>query len=378
MRFAFLICLCALALTGCRSSEPAMAPMPSNPNAQTGPAVVVDDPMNVTSDHMGTPSWAPNIDPQMHAVIEQLVAFEQPGFAEMTPFQARMAKTPTEAVQALLMKVGHGPMPPKTDIAHKVLPVGPDEGILVRTYTPLEGTNGNRPVVVYFHGGGWVIAGLDTYEASAAALAARTGAIVVSVAYRMAPEHRFPTAHMDAMDAYTWVVQNAAQMGGDPSRVAVAGESAGGNLAVAVALMARERGVQMPAHILSVYPIADQDVQSPSYDEYADALPLSRPAMEWFFDTYAPDWRTNTHAYIDLTSQNFQNFPPTTILNAQIDPLASEGMELAERMRADGVDVQHEEYQSVTHEFFGMAVFLEQAVAAQQLAADRLRASLMR
>jgi acetyl esterase/lipase len=345
-------------------------------DANVGPIVSAGNPMNVQPES-DEPSWAPGIDPQMWAVVEQLMAFEQPPYPELTAFQARMAKTPTNAVSTLMMKTGHGPMPPAVDIAHTKIPAGPSQGLLVRTYTPLAGS-GPRPVIVYFHGGGWVIADLDTYEASAKALAERTGAIVASVAYRQAPENPYPAAHNDAFAAYRWVTQNAAQMGGDPSRVAVAGESAGGNLAVSVALMAREQNVPMPAHILSVYPIADQDVQSPSYDRYANALPLSRGAMEWFFNLYAPDWRTQMHPYIDLTSQDFTGLPPTTILNAQIDPLAAEGMELAEAMRADGVDVRHEEYQGVTHEFFGMAAVLEQAVQAQQLAADRLRASLMR
>lgn len=375
MRIYTLLVLCALALTGCRSSEPMMTPpMPSGGN--TGPMVSASNPMNVMPEG-AKPSWAPSIDPQMHAVVEQLMAFEQPGFADMTAFQARMAKTPTNAVMELMMKTGHGPMPPAVDIAHKLLPVGPDDGILVRTYTPLSGS-GPRPVVVYYHGGGWVIADLDTYEASAIALAKMTGAVVVSVAYRQAPEHRYPAAHMDAFDAYRWVTQHAAQIGGDPSRIAVAGESAGGNLAVSVAMMAREQNVMMPKHILSVYPVADQDVQSPSYNQYADALPLNRPGMQWFFDNYAPDWKTQMHEYLDLTSADFSGFPPTTIINAQIDPLASEGMELADKMRADGVDVQHREFAGVTHEFFGMAAVLEQAVQAQTMASDRLKASLMR
>ncbi len=366
----FAACLLFAACTQTQPMPP--PPMPGN-DARMGPTVETADPMQIMP--MGQqPAWAPTIDPQMLAVVEQLMAFQQPPFPQMTAFQARNAKTPTQAVMALLMKTGHPPMPPKVNIKHQVLPVGPEGGILVRTYTPAQG-QGPFPVIVYYHGGGWVIADLDTYEPSAKALSAQTGAVVVSVAYRQAPEHRYPAAHDDAFAAYRWVTQNAAQMNGDPSRIATAGESAGGNLAVAVAIRAREEGVSMPVHILSVYPIADGDVQSPSYDKYANAVPLSRGAMEWFFDNYKPDWRTDEVPMIALVDADVSGLPPTTIINAEIDPLQAEGEELAQKMRAAGIDVQQRTFQGVTHEFFGMAAVLEQAVQAQAMAAQRLRAA---
>lgn len=336
-----------------------------------GPTVMTTDPMEIQPDGM-PPSWAPTIDPQMLAVIEQLQATEPPKFPQMSPFQVRNAMLPAEAVALLLRKTGTEPIQPAVDIAHRILPVGPPEGVLVRTYTPLEAT-GPFPVVVYYHGGGWVISDLDTYHASARALAETTGAIVVSVAYRQAPEHPFPVAHEDAFAAYRWVVENAAAIGGDPDRIATAGESAGGNLAVAVALMARERGVTLPRHILAVYPIADGDTESASYQEYHDALPLSRPLMAWFFEYYKPDWRTAEHRWIALVDADLSGLPATTIINAEIDPLRSEGEELASRLRAEGIPVQQRTFQGVTHEFFGMAAVLEQAVQAQEMAAMRLR-----
>jgi acetyl esterase/lipase len=346
---------------------------PDDGPPKIGPTVETMNPMEIQP--MGpAPDWAPSIDPQMLAVVEQLGAFEQPPFPEMTGFQARNAKTPAEAVVALLMKTGHGPMPPKTDIGHRVLPVGSDDGTLVRTYTPLEG-DGPFPVIVYYHGGGWVIADLDTYEPSAAALAAKTGAVVVSVAYRQAPEHTYPTAHDDAFAAYEWVVNNAAELNGDASRIAVAGESAGGNLAVATAMRARDEVVALPVHILSVYPIADGDVQSPSYDAYAKAVPLNRPAMEWFFDYYTPNWRTEDYPWVNLIDADLSSLPPTTIINAEIDPLAAEGETLAERLEAAGVEAERRLYPGVTHEFFGMAALLEQAVEAQGYAASRLKSA---
>ena len=376
--FALAACAPGMGTEEMPPPAPAPAPQPATPapeaapSAELGPNVQVTDPMEVQPAGPA-PDWAPTIDPQMHAVIEQFAATELPTPpTQLSPFQFRNVVLPAEAALAVLTKTGIPPMEPKTDIAHRILPVGPPEGVLVRTYTPLEGA-GPFPVIVYYHGGGWVIADLDTYEPSARALAAKTGAIVVSVAYRQAPEHPFPAAHEDAFAAYQWVTENASQIGGDPSRIAIAGESAGGNLAVAVPLMAKERGVPLPVHIVSVYPIADGDVQSPSYDEYANALPLNRPLMEWFFNYYYPDWQTQQTPLISLTSADLNGLPATTIINAEIDPLRSEGEELMERMQAAGVPVEREVYGGVTHEFFGMAAILEQAVQAQDFAVRRLK-----
>lgn len=340
------------------------------------PRVGTTDPMEVQPTG-SAPDWGPTIDPQMLAVVEQLLAYEAPPYPQLTADQAREAPTATDAVRGILSKTGTPPTAPAVDIAHKLIPGPADQDVLVRTYTPLTG-NGPFPVIVYYHGGGWVIANLDTYEPSAKALAARTGAIVVSVAYRQAPEHKFPAAHEDSFAAYQWAVENAADINGDPDQIALAGESAGGNLAVAVALMAKERGVRLPDHILSVYPIADGDTNSPSYDQYANAFPLNRPFMEWFFAQYLSSPEERENPLISLTSADLSGLPPTTIINAEIDPLRSEGEDLAAQMQAAGVDVVQVTYPGVTHEFFGMAAILEQSVAAQELAADRIMSAFDR
>jgi acetyl esterase len=360
----WLVAIAAMAAAGC---SPAMSGVVAT---QMGRAVPMN-PMSVQPSGP-KPPWALAIDPQMQAVVEQLDAFKQPPLETLSAFQARNTKSATDAVMALLMKTGMPPMPPRVDVAHRVLKVGPPEGILVRTYTPM-GAAGPLPVIVYYHGGGWVIADLNTYEPSAKALAEKTGAMVVSVAYRQAPENRFPAAHEDAFAAYRWVVENAASMGGDPNRIATAGESAGGNLAVAVALMAKERGVKLPVHILSVYPIADGDTESPSYQQYASAKPLSRPGMQWFFQNYLRTPQDAQTPWISLTRADVNGLPPTTIINAEIDVLRSDGEELAQRMRQAGVSVEQRTIPGVTHEFFGMAAVLEQAGQAQDMAAMRLR-----
>lgn len=361
------------------AGTPALAPAPLPPAAaMDAPAMPVGamDPMMVRPDGPA-PAWAPDIDPQMLAVIEQLQAFENPALPSLTAFQARNAKTPAEAVQALLMRTGVQPTAPSVDIGHRVVPGPTPQGVLVRTYRPMSAPAGQPlPLIVYAHGGGWVIADLDTYEASAKALSEKANAVVLSVAYRQAPEHPFPAAHEDVFAVYQWATQNAAAVGGDPRRMVLAGESAGGNLAVAVALMARERNVPLPVHILSVYPIADGDTQSPSYDRYASAAPLNRPLMEWFFGHYLRDPADARNPLISLVNAEYRGFPPVTIINAQIDPLQSEGEELAARMRQAGVDVQQRTFGGVTHEFFGMAAVLEQAVQAQEMAVSRIQASL--
>ena len=375
MRLSLSLALSLFVLSGCSLVRPSVS-MPDATLTGTGPIPPAFATLAVRP--VGPPpSWAPDIDPQMLAVVEQLMAFEQPPYNEVTPFQARMEKSATDAVVSLTMKSGAPPVPPLVDVAHRVLRVGPPEGVLVRTYTPLAPMEGGgaRPVIVYYHGGGWVIANLNTYEPTAMALAAQTGAVVVSVAYRQAPENPFPAQHDDSFAAYQWVTQNAAQIGGDPARIATAGESAGGNLAVAVALMAKERGVPLPVHILSVYPIADGDTASPSYDRYANAMPLNRPIMEWFFRHTLPNAAAARDPRISLVRADLAGMPPTTIVNAQIDPLASDGEELAAALTAAGVANERRLIPAVTHEFFGMALVLEQAVEAQTYAVGRLRAA---
>ncbi len=318
------------------------------------------------------PDWAPDIDDQMWAVVEQLGSYGTPPITTLTAQQFREAPTFRDAADDILRKFDIAPEPAKVQISQRVIPNGTPEGLIARIYTPEEGA-GPYPVIVYYHGGGWVIAGPATYESSAVALAEKTGAVVVSVAYRQAPEHPFPAAHEDAFATYQWVRDSAAVINGNPDKVATAGESAGGNLAVAVALMAKEAGVELPTHIVSVYPVADGDVESPSYDEYADAAPLNRPAVIWFFDRYIPEWRSETYPRISLVEADLSGLPSTTIINAEIDPLESEGGDLARQMENAGVKVTRRVYEDVTHEFFGLDAILEQAEHAQNLAAQELR-----
>ncbi|MDB4880380.1 MAG: lipase [Gemmatimonadetes bacterium] len=317
------------------------------------------------------PAPAGGADPQMQAVLDKLAGLNGKPIETLAPAEARTQPTPTDAVKAVLASQGKSTAPPAgVTLASRTIP-GAGGAMPTNIYTP-DGA-GPFPVIVYYHGGGWVIGSKDVYDGGARGLAAAAGAVVVSSDYRLAPEHKFPAAHDDALAAYRWALANAASIKGDPKRVALAGESAGGNLAVATAIAARDAKLQAPLAIISVYPIAGRDTTTPSYVEHAAAKPLNRPMMAWFFDKYqrAPadlaDWRVN------LVGADLGGLPPTTIINAQIDPLRSDGELLAERMRAAGVTVEQRTYEGVTHEFFGMAAVVDKARDAQTMAGNALR-----
>lgn len=270
------------------------------------------------------------------------------------------------------------PMSPPTGVSERALQVGGAAGMLnAKMFTPT-GMSGPLPVIVYYHGGGWVIANADVYAASARALAKEAGAIVVSVEYRKAPEAKFPAQHDDALAAYRWVATNAASLGGDPTRLALAGESAGGNLAVATAMAARTAGVTQPRHVLSIYPIAGTDLATESYRKNANASSLNRAAMAWFFHHTLADPAQAKDPRLNLHQADLSGLPPVTIIAAEIDPLTSEGEMLTARLRQLGVPVERREYPRVTHEFFGASPLIPAATEAQKFAGARLRGALAR
>ncbi|UOQ74939.1 alpha/beta hydrolase [Hymenobacter cellulosilyticus] len=208
-------------------------------------------------------------------------------------------------------------------------------------------------------------------------MAEKTNAVFVSVAYRQAPENKFPTAHNDSFAAYQWVLKNAASIKGDPKRVAVAGESAGGNLAAAVCMMARDKGVMQPKHQLLVYPIADYSMNTESYQKNAQAKPLSKPFMGWFFKHYLRTPADGNSPLISLVkAPNVKGLAPATVITAGIDPLMSEGKAYADKLQAAGIAVKYQNYDNVTHEFFGMGAVVPQAKEAQDLAAGELKNAL--
>ena len=329
------------------------------------------------------PGYAPGINDQMQAVLEQFTAFNDPALPTLSARQARMAHSVTDAVNTLLAKNNRSAPAPAVAVKQQVLPKlytagsAPD-GVPVRIYTPTAAATGARPGIVYLHGGGWVIGSLDVYEPAAQALAERTGAVVVSVDYRLASEtmNKFPAAHEDAYAAYKWVYENAASVGINPAKLAIAGESAGGNMAAAVCILARERGLVLPIHELLVYPVADNNPNTASYQQYANAVPLNKANILYFTGLYFTTPADGDNRLISLVDvADLRGLPPTTIIAAEIDPLQTEGQSLRDKLTAAGVKVDYTLYPGTTHEFFGTYAVVPPANDAQTHAADRLKAA---
>ena len=317
------------------------------------------------------PVWGPNLKPEMAAVIEQLMSFNPKPLPSLTAVQARKGPNFADALKKL-MQVSNIATPPMNcdTMSATVAP-----GVRARVYTPKSGT-APFPVIVYYHGGGWVIANNDTYAASAQAVCEQVGAVLVSVEYRKGPEHKFPTAHDDAFAAYQYVLKNAASMKGDPKRVAVMGESAGGGLACAVSMMARDRKVALPKYQVLVYPIAGYDMTTPSYQKYTDTAPLNASAMAWFFKNYLRSPADGKDPRVNLVAANLKDLEPTTVISAEYDPLMSEGKTLADKLTAAGVKTNYHLYEGTTHEFFGMGAVVPEAQEAEAIAASDLKGAL--
>ncbi|MCY7291421.1 MAG: alpha/beta hydrolase, partial [Ferruginibacter sp.] len=227
--------------------------------------------------------------------------------------------TPTDAVMAVIKEKNITMPAPLCDTIGKDIPV--TQGTThVRIYTPKQ-KQGKLPVIVYYHGGGWVIADINVYNAGAQGLCEQTGAVVVSVEYPKGPEKKFPAAHTVAFDAYLWVLKNADTMQWDVNKIAVAGESAGGNLAANVSIMARDKKVKMPVYQVLVYPVANNDVNSESYLKFADAKPLNKAMMEWFVKNALINTAQAADPRISLVKANLAGLPKTLIIAAEIDPL---------------------------------------------------------
>jgi acetyl esterase/lipase len=314
-------------------------------------------------------------DADMRKVLEELGKLGGKPIAQCTPEEARKQPTPADAVMAVL-KMEEKPTTPlaMAKVENRKIP-GAAGQVGARIYTPKTDTKGPLPVVAYWHGGGFVIADLDVYDASARAIAKNADAIVVSLDYRHAPEHKFPAAYDDAVAGYQWVAANAASFGGDPKRIAVAGESAGGNLAMNVAIAARDKDLAIPLHELLIYPVAQTSESTKSYHDWQFAKPLDKANMTWFVQQYTrtPDDLKDTR--IDLVHANLARLPKTTIINAEIDPLKSDGDLLTKALENAKVDVNQKTYEGMTHEFFGMGAVVGDAKDAEGFAGDRLKSA---
>lgn len=246
----------------------------------------------------------------------------------------------------------------------------------IRIYWPAI-TDELLAVVVFFHGGGWVIGGIDSHDGQVREMVNRTGAAYVSVDYRLAPEARFPAAAEDCYAATQWVAENAASIGVDANRLGVGGDSAGGNLAAVVSQMARDRGGPAIAHQLLVYPCCDMDTNAwPSQTDNGTGYFLTKESMDWFYDQYtdAAD-RDNPYAS-PIKAADLSGLPPACVITAEYDPLRDEGEAYGRRLQEAGVDCEIHRYDGMFHGFFGMALVIAGAVEAQEAAAASVRAGL--
>jgi acetyl esterase len=253
---------------------------------------------------------------------------------------------------------------------------GPDGPLPVRIYRPTDGDD-VAPGIVYFHGGGWVICDLDSHDATCRRLTNAIGAVVVSVDYRLAPEHPYPAAVEDCYAAAQWTAGHAGDLGIDPARLGVAGDSAGGNLAAAVALMARDRAGPALASQLMIYPVIDNTERCndyPSKTENATGYFLTTGSMVWYRDQYAPEPERAAEPYCSpLRAESLAGLPPAVVITAEMDPLRDEGEHYAELLAAAGVPVLLHRADGMFHGFFAMPDILDGAKQAHEVAAAAVR-----
>ncbi|HEV8656241.1 MAG TPA: alpha/beta hydrolase [Candidatus Limnocylindria bacterium] len=246
------------------------------------------------------------------------------------------------------------PPEPVADVRDLVIDALPP--IAARLYRPRPGT---LPLLVYFHGGGWVVGSVTLSDPFCRALANASGCAVISVEYRLAPEDRYPAAADDAYAATRWSAEHAADLGVDSSRIAVGGSSAGGNLAAVVALMARERRTPQLAFQLLHVPVTDHDFDTPSYRANATGFGLTRSGMRWFWDHYVPDTKLRDEPYASpLRAKDLSGLPPAHIVTAECDPLRDEGKAYAARLLEAGVATTYVEYPGMVHGFTSMATMI--------------------
>ena len=283
------------------------------------------------------------VDNDTQAVLDLLRTLGAPEFSTLTVDQARtISLAPPPAVPTAVQRIED------RDVS------GSQCTIPVRIYYP-EPAAATGGALVYCHGGGWVIGNLDSHDETCRRLCAGSGSMIISVGYRLAPETRYPGAMLDCYDVTAWAARSADELGLDPRRIAVGGDSAGGNLATAVALRARDLGGPAIRFQLLVYPVTDANFSTGSYTDNATGYLLTRSAMQWFWDHYVPDPAQRNEAYAaPLRAPSLQGLPPALVLTAEFDPLRDEGEAFAHAMQAAGVDVTLTRYGGVVHGFFGM------------------------
>src|SRR5437764_1482776 len=310
------------------------------------------------------------VDPQVQVLLDQMAAMDAPGLGTQSVEETRQ-------MMEQFATMG-GPGPDVDSVENRTVP-GPAGDIPVRVYRPTAGGEA-LPVLVWIHGGGFVIGTLEASDATCRELAMKAGVVVVSVDYRLAPEAPFPEPVDDCVAATSYVVEHAAEFGGDAARVAIGGDSAGGNLSAVVALLAAQRGAPSLRFQLLVYPAVDLLMTYPSIHENGEGYLLTKEAMEWFMGHYFsgeekdPKHTKASPLYAD--ELDLAKLPPALIITAEYDPLRDEGEAYGKRLEQAGVPVTVTRYQGQIHGFFGMTAILDGAKTAVDQAAAALKVAL--
>ncbi|WP_315833681.1 alpha/beta hydrolase [Bradyrhizobium prioriisuperbiae] len=298
------------------------------------------------------------LDPDAAAVLQAFREAGRPPYETLTPQEAR------EYYLAARLVTNPDP-PPVASVETLAIP-GPDGSIPARLYKPqtLRQSGGQSPCLVFFHGGGWVIGNLDSHDVACRTLANEGQLLVISVDYRLAPEHKFPAAADDAIAATNWIADNAKQLGIDTTQLFVGGDSAGGNLAAIVAITAREAGPKLAGQVL-IYPATDFAMTHPSHSEPETDCLLTHSVIRWFRDHYLnspadiENWKASP-----LRVKTFAGLPPAFVLTAGGDPLRDEGDDYAKRLAEAGVTVTYQTYPGQFHGFITMGKLLPKAGVA--------------
>jgi acetyl esterase len=305
------------------------------------------------------------IHPQAQEVLDQLEQFGVNQLSDLSVDDAR---------NLIIAMAAERPGPQVAEVRHVSAP-GPAGDIPIRLYRPAGSSSSDRlPVLVYFHGGGWVIGNLDSHDGAARWLANRAGVAVASVDYRLGPEHVFPAAVDDCWAATRWVADHGDELGIDPDRIVVGGDSAGGNLAAVVSLLARDAGAPTIRLQLLVYPAVDARMGHPSVDENGQGYLLSKADMEWFYGHYglgqvvdAEEWRLSP-----LLNASLTGVAPAYVITAELDPLRDEGEAYVAALEAAGVPTEHRQFDGMIHGFFTMVGAIDAADEAQEGAAKAI------
>ena len=360
--------LSATAIATMLAAVPALAQTAQQTNAKP---TVMDQVKTAVDKVTGDP--LATLDTDMRHVVDALESMHPKDITKLTAAEARQQPSAADAAMQVLRAQGKSTLPDPAVEMKNILVDGAKGTIAATVFKPANAA-GPLPVIVYYHGGGFVIANNSTYAASCQALAKAVSAVVVEVEYSKAPEHKFPASHDDAIAAYKWVTQNVQSLGGNPQKIAIVGESAGGNLTVNVAIAARDQNLTKPVYEVIVYPMAGTNLDTPSYTANAAAKPLNKPMMEWFFKNLTNTASDMQDPRLDIVGKaDLHGLSPATVITDQIDPLQSEGQALAEKLKQAGVQVDARNYDGVTHEFFGMGMVVGKAKEAEDAVVKSLK-----